>query len=105
MKKGKLINSRPKFIFNPAIKRRIPIGMSSGFPDFIAFRKNTKIHDIELPSYNVTGVECKMDGRLDKEEKEKCKWLIDNKIFSKILVARKGLKRGEILYREWNMKK
>ena len=32
----------------------------------------------------------------DKEEKEKCKWYLENNIFSKILVAKKGEKRGEI---------
>lgn len=39
--------------------------------------------------YEVIGVECKTNGYLDKTEKEKCKWLLDNNIFSKILIAYK----------------
>jgi len=44
------------------------------------------------------GVEVKSNGYLDKEEKFKCKWLLDNHIFSKILIASKGKERGEIKY-------
>ena len=39
--------------------------------------------------YEVIGVECKMKGILDKLEKEKCRWLLENHIFSKILIASK----------------
>ena len=46
----------------------------------------------------VIGVESKMDGKLDKIEKQKCRWLLKNNIFSKILIAQKGEKRGEIIY-------
>lgn len=37
--------------------------------------------------YVVQGVECKSNGNLSKIEKEKCNWLLQNKIFSKILIA------------------
>ena len=54
--------------------------LGAGFPDFIAFRKKGKFHE-------VIGVECKTDGRLNQIEKDKCKWLLENKVFSKILIA------------------
>ena len=101
----KLIKAKPKFVYNPQLKRRIPMGMSSGFPDFIAFRIIKTINyqkfsgDKEI--YEVIGVESKMTGVLDKEEKEKCAWLLENNIFSKILIASKGTKRGEIVYKEF----
>ena len=72
-----------------------------GFPDFIAIRpkKNLKTIDKELLFYN-HGVEVKSNGYLKPEERAKCKWLLDNHIFSKILIAKKGKKRGEIIYNE-----
>lgn len=106
LKKGKLVPAKPKFIFNPVIKRRIPIGLQSGFPDFIAFKEmiteaQNDHHEIIL-GYEIIGVESKMDGKLDKEEKEKCRWLLQN-VFQKIIIAQKGIKRGEILYKEWKL--
>ncbi len=125
--KGKLIKAKPKFVFNPQLKRRIPMGMSSGFPDFIAFINNSKLGKTEMSyamivraktmvdggnvlSYpekdvEIIGVESKMNGILDKEEKEKAKWLLDNKVFSKFLIAKKGEKRGEIVYVEFQNNK
>ena len=50
--------------------------------------------------YEVIGVESKSNGYLTKEEKEKVKWLLKNKIFSKILIAKKSKVRGEIIYDE-----
>lgn len=103
---GILVKAKPKFVFNPQLKRRIPMGMSSGFPDFIAF-KTIDIHaemgePIKTHNFTVIGVESKMDGKLDKLEKEKCVWLLKNNIFSKILIAFKGEKRGTIEYIEFN---
>jgi hypothetical protein len=70
--------------FNPFTKR---IMMNSGgFPDFIAYR-TMELTPIEEHHYEIIGVESKINGYLDKEEKEKCKWLLDNKILSKILIA------------------
>ena len=51
--------------------------------------------------FNVIGVECKSNGTLTKEEKEKCRRLLKNNTFSKILIASKGTKRGEIIYNEF----
>ena len=108
--------------------RGIPMMMSSGFPDFLAFKTiNEKLilckeckcpidgdcwcHECEKTQYNiisilpyeVIGVESKTDGRLDKIEKAKCKWLLDNKIFSKILIAfkEKEGRRIVVKYKEF----
>ena len=88
----------------------IPMAIGTGFPDFICFKD--VMGDIEIgwspsngkvsfPLYQVIGVEVKSNGYLTKEEKEKCKWLVENHIFSKILIASKGTKRGEIKYNEF----
>lgn len=87
---------------------------SGGFPDFIAFTYNQVRIDADLPSFEILetkdsiliktglneslekglypviiGVECKINGQLDKQEREKCNWLLDNNIFSRILIASK----------------
>ncbi len=53
-------------------------------------------HAIILPNYcniqldcEIIGVEAKSNGYLDKQEKAKCKWLLDHKVFNKILIAKK----------------
>ncbi len=56
----------------------------------------------DLQVYLNVGVECKSNGYLDKTEKEKCAWYLKNKVFSKILMASKGTKRGEIVYKEYH---
>ena len=71
-----------------------PMMLGAGFPDFVAFRNSGK-------KYEIIGVEAKGNGWLDKQEKEKCKFLLDEKIFSKILIAKKGKKRGQIEYEEF----
>jgi len=79
------------------IKAKSFMGRSrtNGFPDFIAFKS---LH----MGFIVQGVECKSNGYLDKEEKEKCVWLLENNIFSKILIAMKDKnKRGGIIYKEF----
>jgi|SRR3990167_2712136 len=99
---GKLIPAKHKF--NP-FSRAMALG--TGFPDFIAYIKLSnnspyidQISEQECirPTYEIIGVEAKSNGTLSRDEKLKCKWLLDNKIFSKILIARKGEKRGEIVY-------
>ncbi|HEA46704.1 MAG TPA: hypothetical protein ENH99_02890 [Candidatus Pacearchaeota archaeon] len=72
----KLIKARRKY--NP-FKRVLGIG--TGFPDFIVFRQKGK-------NYEIVGIEVKTGGNLDKVEKEKCRWYLDNKIFSKIKIAK-----------------
>jgi len=103
---GKLIPAKHKFR-----GIGIPMVMGTGFPDFIAYAlyklpENIEefgfINGYEFKENNVIGVECKSNGYLDKIEKEKCKWLLENNIFSKILIAKKGKKRGSIEYEEIN---
>ena len=86
LEQKKLVKAKRKF--NPYLKI---LGIGTGFPDFIAFRRKGAL-------YEIIGVECKANGWLDKSEREKCKFLLDKKIFSKILIAKKGKKRGEIEY-------
>ena len=74
--------------------------LGAGFPDFIAFRVSSYF-DSDKIYHEVIGVEAKSNGYLTKEEKEKCRWMLDNNIFSKILIAKKGKKRGEIIYTEF----
>ena len=85
---------------------------TTGFPDFIAFKNytcwNCVTHKFGWCSKIVYGVESKGGDKkhkyLDKKEKEKCKWYLENNIFSKILIAKKGKKRGEIVYEEFKWK-
>ena len=108
----------------------IPMMLSSGFPDFIAFKRlsfkikktsstykylesviskfeNRKPIEGECyqhPTFNkVIGVEAKINGTLDKLEKEKCQWLLDNHIFSKILIASKTKVKNKVVieYKEF----
>lgn len=92
---GKLIPAKRKF--NP-FKKVMSIG--TGFPDFIAFRE--VIINLAPPDfkkvYEVIGIEAKSNGYLDPEERAKCEWMLKNHIFSKILIAKKGGRRGEIVY-------
>jgi len=94
----KLIPCKPKF--NPFTKGLMM--NAAGFPDFIIYKFSKSVlaeHHVER--YVVYGVEVKSNGSLSKEEKEKCQWLLDNRIFHKILIASKGDKRGEIQYNEF----
>jgi len=79
IEKGRLVQAKPKFLFINGGMRMV--GNSSGFPDFISFKPG------EVGP--IIGVESKMTGELDRPEKDKCKWLLDNGIFSKILIASK----------------
>jgi hypothetical protein len=56
--------------------------IGTGFPDFVCFERRGDL-------YKVIGVEVKMNGNLSRVEKEKCKFYLDNGIFSEILVASK----------------
>lgn len=90
LEKRKLVPAKRKF--NP-FNRALTLG--TGFPDFIS------IKHVHSELYSVIGVEVKMNGILSKEEKEKCKWLLENKIFSKILIAKKSKERGKIIYTDF----
>lgn len=120
---ARLIPAKRKY--NP-FNKALSIGV--GFPDFIAYTfKQIKI-DLDKSSFKITeekdkikvesglneeliegdiptiiGVEAKSNGYIDPEEKEKIRWMLSNKIFSKILIAKKGEKRGEIIYEEANI--
>lgn len=104
---GRLIQAKRKY--NPFTKR--PMAEGTGMPDFICYRliseddfrydNNTKVEFKEFNKnmFVIVGVEAKSNGYLDKEEREKCEWLLDNNIFSKIFIASKGEKK-EIIYKE-----
>lgn len=92
LEENKLVKAKRKY--NP-FKKVMVIG--TGFPDFIAFKRKGK-------NYEIIGVEVRGSGWLDKSEKEKCKFLLNKKIFSKILIAKKGKKRGEIEYIDFKKK-
>ena len=74
-----------------------PMMLGAGFPDFIAFERKGK-------NYKIIGVEARSGGYLKPDEKKKCRWYLNNKIFSKIRIAKKGKKRGEIEYIDFNKK-
>jgi hypothetical protein len=92
-KTGKLIPAKRKY--NPFLKA---LSIGTGFPDFICFKKNPK------GCYEVIGLEVKRNGYLDQIEKGMCHWLIENKIFSKVLIAKKGKKRGQVEYIDFKEK-
>ena len=90
---GKMIPAKRKY--NPFKKA---LGIGTGFPDFICWRPNKKAIITILPKgivfkQEVMGVEAKSNGDLDKEDGEKCSWLVAKGIFSTILIASK-LKEG-----------
>jgi len=90
--KNKLVSAKRKY--NPYSKA---LSIGNGFPDFVGFRKNGK-------GFEVIGLEVKANGYLDKIERGMCIWLLTNKIFSRILIAKKGKKRGEIEYIDFKKK-
>jgi hypothetical protein len=75
---GKIVPAKRKY--NPFMKI-MTIGV--GFPDFVCFRR-TETGD----NFEVIGLEVKSNGYLDQIEKGMCYWLIENKVFSRILIAR-----------------
>lgn len=89
LEKMELIKAKRKF--NPFSKI---LGIGTGFPDFIAFKSDGK-------KYDVIGVEVKANGWLDKKEKAKIEFLLNKKVFSRIMVAKKGKKRGHIIYTDF----
>lgn len=107
---SKIIPAKPKMRFNPKTKSMSIINMSSGFPDFVCLRFIDKLSgkifrkivineykNKDIKVYEVIGVESKMTGKLDKEEKEKCRWYLDNNIFSKILIAEKTKIKNKVV--------
>jgi len=76
--KNKVVPAKRKY--NP-YKKVLAIG--TGFPDFMCFRKSDYSEERE-----VIGIEVKRNSYLDKVEKGMCIWLLENKIFSRILIAK-----------------
>ena len=83
----KKVFKQGKSKFNPFTKRLMM--NSGGFPDFIAYR-TMELTPIDEHHYEIIGVESKINGRLDREERDKAKWLIENNILSRILIASKN---------------
>jgi hypothetical protein len=78
--KNKVVPAKRKY--NPYMKALI---VGTGFPDFMCFRKsNYESGD----RGEVLGIEVKRNGYLDRVEKGMCIWLLENKIFSRILIAK-----------------
>lgn len=86
---GKIVPAKRKY--NP-FKKVMVIG--TGFPDFICFKRTPEAENPD--SFEVIGVEVKSNGYLDQEEKGICLWLIENKIFSRILIANKKKIKNKI---------
>jgi hypothetical protein len=68
---------------------------STGFPDFIIFSKFT---------HRAIGLEVKSKGYLDKTERAKCDWMLKNKIFCEIIIAKKDEINRVILYDKYTKK-
>lgn len=62
--------------------------MQTGFPDFIAYQL-VKDYEVFEDGYNVIFVECKTNGYLKPEEKEKARWYLENNYCSKFLIAKR----------------
>jgi len=89
LENNKLEPAKHKFNFYTKV-----MSIGTGFPDFISFRKGSP--DYPTRGYDIIGVECKVNGKLDKIEKEKCKWLLEQGIFSKILIAHKEKVKNKV---------
>lgn len=113
---GKIVPAKRKY--NPFLKS---LSIGTGFPDFICFKRKItteKIDDfeeidealvsplsmIDEEDYDVIGLEVKSNGYLDQTEKGMCIWLLENKIFSRILIARKIPRQGKPEYIDFNVK-
>ena len=78
LEKGKMVPAKSNRFF----------ARSTGFPDFLIW---------QLVGFPL-GVEAKSNGYLTPVEKKKASWLVKNGVFEKVLIAKKGKKRGEIAY-------
>jgi len=81
--------------------------MQTGFPDFIAYILQKKVlkskfeegeygEQLVYKHYEIIFVECKTNGYLDKEEKEKALFYLNNNYCSKFLIASKFKEKGKI---------
>jgi len=90
--KNKVVPAKRKY--NPFLKA---LSIGTGFPDFVCFRKNSD------EGYEIIGLEVKGNGYLDQTEKGMCIWLLQNRIFSRILIAKKT-KDGKVEYTDFDVK-
>jgi len=90
--KGKIVPAKRKY--NPFLKA---LSIGTGFPDFICFRRKEE-------GFDVIGLEVKGNGYLDQIEKGMCIWLLENKVFSRILIAKNSKEKGKIEYIDFNVK-
>lgn len=79
LSQGKIVPAKRRF--NPFAK---VMAIGTGFPDFICFKKKGN-------SFKVILLEVKKNGYLDKEEKEKSQWYLENKVVGEIMIAKKGM--------------
>ena len=82
--------------------------MQTGFPDFIAYQivdgrsecadtLVTQDGSIQIDAdASVFFIECKVNGYLSKEEKEKAQWYLDNGYCSKFLIAYKTKEKNRV---------
>jgi len=86
--------------YNPFTKQLMM--SSGGFPDYIIYSPVVWATQFSMPITAIIGCEVKSNGYLDKEERVKCDWMLNNNIFSRILIAQKDKsKRGKIKYEEY----
>lgn len=71
IKKG-FVQASPKFF------RGRPVSLGTGFPDFFAFMPKQLTRRGIGTNYKIIFVEAKKGKYLDREEKEKCNWLLEN---------------------------
>jgi hypothetical protein len=90
--KHKVVPAKRKY--NPFLKA---LSIGTGFPDFICFKRQEQ-------GFDVIGLEVKGNGYLDQIEKGMCIWLLENKIFSRILIAKRAKEKGKIEYIDFNVK-
>jgi hypothetical protein len=114
--KNKIVSAKRKY--NPFSK---VLTLGTGFPDFVCFRRINKneeetIEGTSIPEeyikkddkevFDVIGLEVKTNGYLDQIEKGMCFWYLKNRIFSRILIAKKGKDKEDngIEYIDFNKK-
>jgi hypothetical protein len=68
--------------------------MQTGFPDFIAYK--LRFNNDIISGYEIQFVECKTNGYLSKEEKEKARWYLDNKYCNKFFIAYKTKEKNRV---------
>lgn len=90
---GKLVGAKPKWNF---FTKSISYS-GTGFPDYIVMKKMDAPTYTFEGCYNVIGLEVKSNGYLDPEERVMVKWYLDNKIFPKIIIAKKD-KSGHMIF-------